>query len=168
MTKGETITLFNTLAELQKLNLKGAKFAYMVVRNLSIIKPEIEALEEALKTSEEFNTYEKARLELAKEHAKKDESGNPITYKDEIDGLEKYNIVDQDAFDEAFKVLREEHKQAIEDREQQIKEQNEILKTESTLQLHKIALSDIPEITIGHMAVIEKLVEAGIPSPFNS
>ena len=62
-----------------------------------------------------------------------------------------------------------EHQEAFDAREKQIAEYNELLKTESTIVLHKIALADVPQnITVQQMYGISDIVEESIPSPYPS
>lgn len=165
MTKGETISLYNNLQKLG--NLKGVKFAYARARNISLVKPEIEALEKALEASDEFKKYDEERVELAKEFAKKDEKGNPVKVKNAqgqeiFDGLEN-----NPEWELAFEALKEENKEVLEARDEQVKEQNELLKTASTLQLYKVALSDVPaDISGTQMEWISEMVSEDMPTPY--
>jgi len=163
MNKQESVVLFQNLQKLA--NLKGVKFAYAVSRNSALLKEEIEALEKAISPSKEFMEADEKRASLAKECAKKDEKGEPMTITE--NGVSKYVMEDEKAFEEKFKVLKEENKELWEARENQIKEYNELLKTESTVKLHKITLSDVPtDITVGQMAGIQELIEEAVPSPY--
>lgn len=168
MTKGELINFYGNLQKLG--NLRGVKFAYVVARNLALIKPEIEALEKALEASDEFLKYDKERIELAKKFSKKDEKGEPIVVKRVENGVEREvfdGLENNPEWEAAFNVLKEQYKSVLEARELQIKEQNEILKTESTVQLHKIALSDVPqEISSQQMNWIIEIVNEEVLSPY--
>jgi len=163
MTKQESIVLYNNLQRLA--TLKGAKFAYAISKNSAILKSEIEALEKAVQPSEEFIKLDEKRVALAKECAKKNEKGEPETIVQ--NGVSSYVMEDDKVFEEKFKALKEEDKEIWEAREKQIKEYNELLKTESTVQLYKLSKSDIPnDITVGQMNSIYELIEEDIPSPY--
>ncbi|MFA6077366.1 MAG: hypothetical protein WC735_04825 [Candidatus Paceibacterota bacterium] len=152
MTKGDNINLFSTLNKLGKLT--GVKFAYAVARNLAFLKPEYEALQEAVKPTEDFVKYEEERVELAKEYAKKDAEGKPISENN------AYVLEDKETFDVKFIELKKKHKKTLEAREAQLKEQEELLKTDSTLVLYKVKIEDVPkDITVAQMNSILEIVE---------
>jgi Fe2+ transport system protein B len=168
MTKADNISLYNVLSDKKLQSLTGVKFAYAVSKNLSLLQPEIDALKKALESKEDYNKYEEARIELAKKHAKKDEKGKEVTTLGK-NGQEEYVMEDMSIFEKAFKALKEEHKEAIDARDEQIKEQNELLKTDSTIELHKVSLSDVPQdITVGQMQGISAMVTDDIISPLSS
>ncbi|ENH96730.1 hypothetical protein J416_09539 [Gracilibacillus halophilus YIM-C55.5] len=56
------------------------------------------------KMSERLQEVDEQRVELAKEHAKKDEDGEPV----KIDGGKRFDIEDQEAFNHDLKELYEE------------------------------------------------------------
>ena len=127
----------------------------------------MEALKKALEASDEFQKYDEERVELAKSHAKKNDKGEPETTKN-AQGQETFVLEDQEAFDKAFEALKEEHKATLEARQKQVDEQNELLKTESTVTLYKVALSDVPnQITADQMKGLSAIVEEAVLSPFN-
>src|SRR3990167_1646314 len=164
--KGDNINLFNALSDKQLGQLSGAKFAYAVAKNLAILQPEINAIKKALEATDEFVKYDAERVKLAESHAKKGEDGKAVKVTN-AQGVEEFTLEDKEAFEKAFEVLKEEHKAAINAREAQIKEQNDLLKTESTITLYKIALADVPNtITIEQMKQISEIVEDAILSPF--
>jgi hypothetical protein len=158
-TKQEIIVLYQSLNKLG--NLSGVKFAYSVNKNIHLIEPEIKSLEKALEASEEFKKFEEKRMALVEKFAKKDEKGEKVV-KDN-----QYEIEDHEEFNKEFEILKEENKEVYETRQKQIDEYNELLKSESTVILHKIALSDVPtNITVAQMGSISLLVDDNIPSPY--
>lgn len=148
------IEILNLADALSKINLPGVKFAYGISKNLNLLKPEVNALNEARKPSPEFGLYDKERVELAQKHAEKDEKGKTVT----LNG--QYQIVDQEAFDKEFKELQEKHKETLEKREVQMKEFNDLLDKEVEITLHKIKLEDVPQnITTAQMNSIYSIIE---------
>lgn len=126
------------------ISLKGAKFAYAIVKNIKMVQAELEILDKA--KSEKFKEYDKKRMELAKKCAKKDKAGRPV-----ING-NSYILEDRESFDFGLKELREEYKEDIKDYE-------DLMGAEANISLHKIKLEDIPsDITIAQMAVIQEFV----------
>ena len=162
MTKSESIALFGALNTLGKL--KGVKFAYAVSRNVSILKTELESLEKASAPSKEFEEFEKKRIALVEGFSKKDKDGKP-----EKKG-NNYIIEDgkQEDLDKAFEALKKENQELWDSRLKQIEEYNELLKTDSSVVLHKISLSDVPsDINVEQMHSITAMVEDATPSPYN-
>ncbi len=141
MKNKDLFELFNSLSSL--VGLEGVKFNYGVARNINILKPEVMSLQEALKTSEEFNKFDNERVELAKKYAKKDETGKPVLVT--VDKNTQYVIEDQKKFDKELEELKETHKVAFEAREKQLKDFEVLLDTENPIKLFKIKLSDVPE-----------------------
>lgn len=165
MTKSESIALFQSLNKLG--NLKGVKFAYAVSKNVSLLKPEVESLEKASTASEEFNEFEKKRVALVESFAKKDSEGKP--QKTNKDGVDTYLIEDgkQEELDEAFEKLKSENQEVWDARLKQVKEYNELLKTDSSVTLYKVALVDVPsDISVQQMYSISAIVEDATPSPY--
>ena len=159
MTKGDNINLFNALNKLG--NLVGVRFAYAVSRNISLLKPEYEAIQEAIKPSEAFTAYEKERIALVESFAKKDEKGKAVSENG------AYVLEDQEGFDKAFELLKETHKEAVDGRTAQQDEVNELLKNESTVELHKVSLDNVPEgITVAQLHSISDIISEEIPTPY--
>ena len=101
-----------------------------------------------------FKEFEKARVDLVKQHARKDEKGKEVIEGDE------YIVEDQKEWEKAFNKLKKEHQDAIDEREKQIKDYVEMLKTEVKVDLYKIKLADVPEdITTVQMNSIISVIE---------
>jgi len=150
MTKGESIDLYNALHKV--LNLKGVKFGYAISRNITLLKPEIQACQKAIDMSEEFQEFNKEHVELMNKYEKKDEKGKAVM----INGEKQYD----DELKEKFEKLKEKHKEAVDAREKQVKEFNELLKTDSDVQVYMLKLENLPEdINAGQMAGISLILE---------
>ena len=148
------IEILNLADALSKLNLPGVKFAYAVAKNLNILKVEVQALETARKTTEDYNKFDKERIALATKHAKKDDNGKPIVVG------QNFEIENMEEFEYELAVLKEKHKEAIEKREAQLKDFEDLLQKEVEIKLHKIALEDVPQsITTKQMTDIYSLIE---------
>ena len=162
MTKSESVALFNSLNTLGKL--KGVKFAYAVSKNVSTLKTELESLEKVSAMSKEYEEFEKKRVAMVESFSKKDNEGNP-----EKKG-NNYIIEDgkQEELDKAFEALKAENQELWDSRLKQIDEFNELLKTDSTVVLHKVSLNDVPaDITVEQMHAITAIIDEGIPSIYN-
>jgi hypothetical protein len=169
MTKLDNITLYKALSDTKLGSLPGFKFAYAISKNLAILKTEIEALQKALEPSEEYKKYDEKRIGLAIKYSKKGENGEPKTIVNPTNpNIFEYELEDKEGFKNEFEGLREENKDVISAREAQIKEQDEFLKTESTLELYKVSLSDVPQnITVAQMQDISPIVTEDILSPIS-
>lgn len=168
MTKQEILDLYNGLKAVS--NLPGARWAYAVAKNMDRLQPEIRALQKAFAHDEDFAEYESKRRELAKEHAVK-EDGKPKTVK--VGANEEYLIDDQDKFNKELKKLQKKHEEAVDNREQQIEDFNELLSEEVELDLYMINPDYIPEeITPAQvqaiMAVIDEESEGTTPASMTS
>lgn len=152
MTKQEIINLYNNLNTLG--DLRGVKFSYGVARNIQKLKQEVDAFQLVSKPSEEYSVFDNERIELAKSHSKKDDKGEPVVVGNE------FQIEDEKKFNKELDALRKKHKSAIEAREKQIEEVTALLEEESTVELHKIKIEDVPEdITTAQMSAIFSLIE---------
>jgi hypothetical protein len=163
MTKNESVALYQSLNKLG--NLKGVKFAYGVSRNISLLKPEIESLEKAVTVSEEYKEFENKRIALVEKFSKKDEKGKFVKVNN------NYEIEEgkQEELDKEFEALKAENQEVFDSRLKQIEEYNELLKTESTVVLYKVALSEVPtDISVQQMFGISAIVDEAVPSPYPS
>jgi len=65
----DLLNLYQTLINLK--GLSGVRFCYGVVKNINLLKPEVEAIQKTIEPKEEFQEYEKERIELAQKYSKK-------------------------------------------------------------------------------------------------
>ena len=130
--------LFELFEELKTINLTG-KVGYAIAKNRRLVEQEVETLQETVKASKEFETYEKERVEIAKKHAKKDEKGKEVIENN------SYILEDQEAFDKEFEVLKEAQNEVIETRKKQLEDFNDLLEEQTTLELFHITEDKIPE-----------------------
>lgn len=140
MLKKELVGLYNGLNSVG--NLVGVIFGYAVNKNLSIMKPEIEALQKAITPSKEFLEYDNKRIEIVKKYALKDDKEQFIIKNNSYDIGDKTEIVEEEV-----KTLKEEYKDAIKEQEKQIEEYNALLETESDVKLYMVKREDLPKQT---------------------
>lgn len=154
MKNGEIFKLSQGIANVGKL--KGIKFAYGIAKNKKIIDSEVESMQASVTATEAFLAFEKLRLELCKEYAEKDEKGK---FK-EIKGEYVIPADKREEFEIRLNAYREQHKEAIDEREKQITDFREFEKAESTVEFYKIKLSDVPEdISAEELVGIDELIE---------
>jgi len=125
----------------QVANLKGAKFAYAVAKNHKLINAEIESLQKGLQ-SDELKDLEAKEREIYKKYCRMDEAGEPIP-----DAKGNFDIPEENkkACDTALATLKEENKESYEAREAVVKDYNELLDEDSSVELFKIPESYLPE-----------------------
>lgn len=152
MTKQEALTIYQTLNGMSAFT--GVKFTYAIAKNLSLLKSDIEALQKSLEPTEEYQKFDKERMELVKKYAQKDEKGNPV-----VQGTQ-YVLEDEKAFDKGFEALKKKNSELVKERSKQLIEYQELLKTESTVVLHKVNLNDCPkELNAAQMHGILPIIE---------
>jgi len=132
----------NVFATLEKV--KGAKFQYALIKNIDILQNEIKLIQSAAKPSESYSEYERLRVKLCEEFSAKDDQGQPK--KREVgNGQTEYDIdTESEVWKTAIEDLKNQHKDVINERDEQIKNYNEMLDLESTIKFHLMKLEDIP------------------------
>lgn len=139
---------------LNKINLKGAKFSFGISRNIAILKPEIESLVKATEATEEYKAYDAERIELCKKHSEKDANGEAVLENNE------FKIINRKEFNKELEELNKKHQKAIDARDEQIKEVNDLLEKDTEVTLYKIKLSEVPEeITTNELRSIIDIIE---------
>lgn len=144
-------------------NLRGKSFAYAIEKNMKIVSAYTKKMGEELnvkflKPSESFDKFDEARVKLAEEFATKDESGTPLTTRNKVGG-ESFVISDQKKFDEEFQKLKEEYKEALDEREANLKAYEEAIKGPADIKLHAIRKEDVSEdITANILKQIKVLI----------
>ena len=154
ITRQELLELWHGLPTLA--NLSGFKLGYAVARTKARLRPEVEALEEALKPDAAFQEYEEKRLALCQKFAQKDGQENPI-----IQGNQFVFGENREAFDAEMVPLTQEYGHAIKDRQQQIEDYSASLKENITVEVHHVAEADIPgDLTVQQMGILYPLLKA--------
>lgn len=152
--------LANNLERLK--SLKGAKFTYGILKNIDILEKEVKFIMETSKPSEEFSTYDKARIALCELHAKKDDKGE-IVKKELQPGTGQFEyVIDTESIEWKAGIieLKEKYQTVIDARDQQLKEYNELLELDSTITLFQINLNDVPnEISLDLMKILKAFIK---------
>lgn len=151
LAKSEVLNLNQQLEAMN--NLRGVRFSYFVAKNINKLKSEVEAMQKAAQSSQEFLEFDIQRAQLAEKHAEKDKDGKPI----QLGNM--YDIRNKDKFNKEWEALKTKHKEVIKTRDKQVEEYNSMLKEEAEYDLHKIDIADVPEeISAGQMKAIFDLV----------
>lgn len=137
--KKDLLKLHNVITSLEGEKY-SVKFSYFLAKNKVTMRDEIEALEEVSKVSEEFQAFENKRIGLAQKHADKNEDGSAQIQNDNF-------VLNENAtlFQKEFGELIEQNRGVISNRENQLKELNDILEQDTEFEGSKISVGDIPQ-----------------------
>ena len=152
MKNKEVLILNSALKSLD--SVKGdVKFTFAVAMNKTKVEAVVESLAVSIKPSEDFESYDNARIELAKKHSRKGEDGEALTIK--VEGNEAFDIVDVVIWEKAWNKLKTKNKSAIELRDKQINQYNEALEEEADISdLVVVDLDHVPELEAGLVRIL--------------
>ena len=152
--------LANNLTHLKAL--KGAKFTYGITKNMDLIQKEMDLINDIIKPSDELKEYDDIRVKLCEKFAKKDENGEYIKI-ESIPGSGQFEYdIDQESeeWKTAIEKIKTEHKTILDERDEQIKEYNNLLYSDINIEFHKIKLDDVPtDISLELMQIIKPFIE---------
>lgn len=158
--KKELIYSLKGVLEQLKKTKAQPKFHYCVIKNLKLILPEFETLEELRESMQVkgWSEYVQKEHDLLMEYSEKDESGKPIAV-----GPRSYKLKEDtnQEFFEKKKTLDEENKELIKEYFDRQKEFENIVKEEIEMELWKIDIDLMPTIEEGG-EVVELFEEVGI------
>jgi len=132
---GEKMAAFKRLDRVNE-----TRFAYAIAKNKQILKRELEAIQEARKISDAYKEYDVERLELVRDHAERDEDGNPVM----IDAV-NIKVRNRMEFNAALEKLQEGHKEALEDERARVEKFEAFLGEEFTIEMFGIKPEHIPD-----------------------
>jgi hypothetical protein len=150
--------------DLMRLNnaisaIEGRKFSvvfsYFLAKNKIQLKDEISILDQLKMPSDEFKEYDGERAKLALKYADRNPDGSP-----KIDNQEFLITIKAGPFQEAIAKLKEDYEEVIQERNQQLKDFEEILEEDAEYDGATIAYKDIPDVI--EPVVIEVLLLAGL------
>lgn len=138
-----------------KMNIKSnKKFSYAIILNDERIQPNVKAVINIAKPSDEYKEYEDKRNEIISKYADVDGDGN-IILKDN-----RWVIFKESEKDLAVKELsnlNDEYVDVIDKRNEDIKEYNDLIESEEEINIHMVKLDDIPS-EIGEDLFLMKLL----------
>lgn len=151
LTTQEMLVLYNSLQAVA--NLPGAKFAYAVARNITTLNSKLRVLQNTPKASEAYLQFEKERIVLVEQHAKKND-GKPVIENGH------YVVEDDAAFQSAYEELKAKHKDAVLEREAQLKEEQARMQEGVDIDLYTIPSTYLPqEITANQVKEIMPIIQ---------
>lgn len=133
----------------------SVRFSYFLAKNKIQLKDEIAALNELKMPSDDFKAYDTQRAKLALDHADRNPDGSP-----KIDNQEFLITIKAGLFQEAVAKLKEEYNEVLEQRQEQLRDFEEILKEDVEYNGATIDYKDIPDDI--EPVVIEVLLSAGL------
>lgn len=147
--KIERYKILEILESLEEFsNYADVRLSYIIAKNISIIRPEIDAIKKAGEPSKEFVEFDQQRLEVCKSFATKDSHGEPIIK----NGL--FIITDTEKFEKNIKSLQEKYVLIIEKRNLQLEKLNVLLNDTIDIEFYKVK----PEEFISDGALLKESV----------
>ena len=159
ITKGEIHTLMRAINELPRI--KNLEVAGLLMRNTLVLDPECKILDKQKEPFESFNEFQKELKALQEEHADKGANGKPLLIPVN-ETMSKYTFADPDAFQVAGDELREKHKEAIDERNQQLldisAEENKEIEINLYVKPLSLLVKNKIELDQKQLATINKIV----------
>jgi len=137
-------------------NLKGVKFAYVVLKNKKLIEEEIETLQKSIEMSPEFQEFERKRISLCEQFSDKNKDGSPVIINN------AYTIPNKLEFENEVAVLKKQYLEYVTEREEQLSDYDKLLKEDSDLldKLAKVKIVHIPDdISATQLDSIKEIIE---------
>lgn len=155
-TKNDLVGIWNALEKFSAQET-SRKFAYGILKNRNIIRPEIEALKEVSAPPATFQEFESRRQSLLLQFCDKNEDNTPM-----IDQARGQYVMEEnkEAFEAAISSLTEEYKEAIDEFNNREAEFKDILEEEIEFEPFKIKFSSFPEtISVRELELLEEFIE---------
>lgn len=157
MTRSELMNLLNGFNIVN--TLEGFKLAYAVARNKRALVAEQSLLKKATKHSDKYKEYDTKRIELCQKYALKDEAGKPKLTMGPT-GMAYEGVNENPNFQEDLKVLKEEHKESIDNQEKKQEDYAKMLEEEIEFDLYMVQSDQLPKnITVQQLDAIMPMVE---------
>jgi demethoxyubiquinone hydroxylase (CLK1/Coq7/Cat5 family) len=154
MKKQELFPLLKGLNDVA--NYPGAKFAYAVAKNIQVVTEECKLLEKLQEPTEAFKAFEAERMDAILKVAETDETGSPKVTNNQYTILAE----NREQFTLDMQVLQEKHKLALEARDKQIAEFNQLLEELIDITIFSIKAELLPEdITAAQITAIMAIIE---------
>lgn len=162
MTNEQLLHLNAALQNLSSEVLKGindVRFNYALHKNMKNFNQEAEDLKSMYKQAEGFEAFDKERVALCEQFAKKDETGKPIMIT--TGTTQSYDIDTNSAeWITAFDELKEKHKATLDEEKERQQKFVELLKEEAQVNIHKIKVSTLTaDLTFELVKVLDFMLE---------
>ena len=154
LKKRDLMRLNNAISAIEGRKF-SVRFSYFLAKNKIQLKDEISTLDQLRMPSGEFKEYDNERAKLALKYADRNNDGSP-----KIDNQEFLITIKAGPFQEAVSKLKEDFEEVIKERNEQLKDFEEILEEETTYDGATIDYKDIPDDI--EPVVIEVLLSADL------
>ncbi len=143
MKNNEIFGFRETLNEVDYI--RGKTFAYSCFKNKEILDKEIEIINKLRKDPHpDYINFENERTLLCQIHSEKDENGKPVLIYNP-DGTQAFKIENLENFNKEYIEIAEKYKDVLDDMNKSKMEFDEFLQKESTIELNKVKIGDLPE-----------------------
>ncbi len=150
MKNSELYLIFNHYKLLG--DLSGASIKYAVIKNERLILEELKVLEEIRKPSEKYQEFLKKQADIQEKYKK---DGKVEFTKEEAEAAEINNA----SMKQEITSLKEDNKDEIAVQEIKQKDFSEMLDRDSTIKLHKISISCVPEeVSTNQMSILSYFI----------
>lgn len=136
MKRSELPALHASLS--QAARTTTGKLGYAIAKNVNILASELKLLEEMRKPAEDYEAYEKERVELCKKMCVKDDKGQPRLKMNSQTGQQEYDIENKTAWEAEFKLVQEKHAAAIKTYEAKMEGFTKVMESEADIELYRI------------------------------
>lgn len=159
LKRSEILSMYNALANLPTVNNMEVAFTLAVNKNV-VLKPIAESIQEQLKPSKEYTSYERERIALCEEFSQ-DENGEVV--KDNNNFL--INEGRKKEFYSKLKDLKHAHKSTIDNEVERLKGVEDYLKKEQSVDLGMIPKTELTscnvfkEISVNLLACILPMID---------
>lgn len=147
MTKKTYLEMWSTLKQVEELKGKSenmVKFRYAIAKNITMIEAESKILQKCVELKPNYKEYDKMRIALCEVHATKDENGKAILTNNQYDLVDETGQLKKE-FIQGHDLLKEAHKEALEERDLQIADYEKLLDEECELKFYKFSIEIIPD-----------------------
>jgi len=150
-------SLNSNAEELKKL--KGAKFAYCIIKNIEALNSEAKIIQSIHTISDKYKEYDSKRIEICEKYADRDDNGEIIkNYITEKSFEYKLDLSNQEFINEMESLAREYNDTLVESNEKTL-EYNRFLMSESGINFTKIDIDSIPnDISVELLAIIRPFI----------
>lgn len=137
----DAAVLWGVVQELEK-QTHNVRFSSFIVKTKLALSDIVNGISEAARATDTYLEYDRKRSELASQFADKDANGDPIIRNNNYAVTEK-----ADEFQKAFEELKEQYKEVIMQREEQVKSIDAKLNEDIEVELPTLSIHNFPNIS---------------------
>lgn len=151
-------SLNSNIDELKKL--RGAKFAYAIIKNLELLGTEAKLIQSIYTVSDEYKEYDKTRIDICERYAQRNEAGEVIkNWFDDKSFEYKLDTTNQEFLKE-IEELTTKFNTVLKENNDKSVEYNKFLMEESLIKFVDIDINSVPEdITVELLSIIKPFIK---------